>query len=521
MLERLAVLVMASIPQAGRAQRLYNKERDDQAQAALPLAQSLKSGELFDKQLKNFASLVKQDFDTEFLVTRFQINAFTLDLLTWGSAHTQVCLTEMINSDPGLVPSPDEIIAALDHLKDSIADAQKSLDAFEKSIKAKGENNADQEDKADSSVLATLFNSLGQLDSLKDFAKEVGAYHPKFADTKILESIQQVQDIAAILKTVYDAYTDKVNKFNKLQDDLGDLRLVLKKVAIQSLQVDEDHWKNIASIRARRETERADVLALVSEYKGIVIRRLKLVDYPSTDPGRKDAIFCTIAQNPENGKDGPDIRPHQMITEHLQELIALGESMGKDNQRIEDEAQIALRKMRNAASESDRRAASDETLRALGSAIGDINNADQIHAYQQEIRDQMNTDRMNLDSAIKSTNKATLDALHSIIITTRKNSVNIRDMVADIPRVLFIVAALIARGSTPTKLADLRMAQELHAYSIRKSAVRARAYELTVSTGVQRLALFHQGGIKPTDLLSWCLPPPTLPSLPPFSRGRP
>src|SRR5689334_20867776 len=224
----MALLVMASIPHAGRAQRLYNKERDEQAQAALPLAQSLKSGELFDKQLKNFASLVKQDFDTEFLVTRFQINAFTLELLTWGSVHTQVCQTEMINSDPGLVRSDDKIKAALDELKKSIAEAKTSLEAFEKSIKAKGENNEQQEEKADSSVLATLFNSLGELDSLKDFAEEVGKTHPKFANTKILESIQQVQDIATILQTVYEAYTKKVNEFNKLKDDLGDLRLVLK-----------------------------------------------------------------------------------------------------------------------------------------------------------------------------------------------------------------------------------------------------------------------------------------------------
>src|SRR5882724_2165175 len=271
----IAVLVATSIPQAGQAQRLYNKERDDQAQAALPLAQSLKSGELFDKQLKNFASLVKKDFDTEFLVTRFQINAFTLNLLTWGSAHEQVCETEMFNSAPGIVPDDAQIKAALDQLKVSIAEAQKSLEAFKKSIKAKGDKNEEEEEKADTSVLAALFNSLGELYSLKNFAEEVGKAHPKLVNTKSLESLQQLQDIAATLKKVDEAYTEKVNKFNELKGELGELRLVLKKVAIQSLQVDEEHWKNIASIRARRETERGDVLALVNEYKGIV-KRLKL-----------------------------------------------------------------------------------------------------------------------------------------------------------------------------------------------------------------------------------------------------
>ncbi|GEM_PF-4405001 len=94
----IAALVATSSPQPGQAQRLYNKERDDQTQAALPLAKSLKSGELFDKQLRNFASLVKKDFETEFLVTRFQINAFTLGVLTWQTAHTQVCDLEKRNA---------------------------------------------------------------------------------------------------------------------------------------------------------------------------------------------------------------------------------------------------------------------------------------------------------------------------------------------------------------------------------------------------------------------------------------
>jgi hypothetical protein len=402
----------------------------------------------------------------------------------------------LINSAPGIVPPQDQIKAALDQLKASIDEAQKSVDAFKKSIKAKGDKNEEQEEKEDSSVLATLFNSLGEFDSLKEFAEEVGKKRPGLVNTKILETLQQVQDIAVTLKKVYDAYTKKVNDFNKLEGELGELRLVLKKVAIQSLQVDEEHWKNIASIRARREIERADVLALINEYKGIVAR-LKTVDYSPADPKQN---FCTIALAAETSADGFDIRPHQLITVHLQELVALGESMEKNNQRIEDEAQIGLKRMRAASPEADRRAAAEETLKALESARKDINDADQIHGYQETISDQMEKDGTNLAGAIKNSNKASVDALQSIIINTRKNSVKIRDMIADIPRMLFIVAALIARGSTPTKLADIRMAQELHAYSIRKSAVRARAYELTVSTGVQRLALFHQGGIKPTDV---------------------
>lgn len=491
----IAVLCATSIPQVGQAQRLYNKERDDQAQAALPLAKSLKSGELFDKQLKNFASLVKKDFETEFLVTKFQINAFTLGVLTWGSAHTQVCDIEARDAS-GKLPTETEIKDALAQLKTSIADAQTALDAFKKSIKAKGPNDEKEEDKDDRSVLGNLFNGLGELDSLQDFLEQVQKANPKAVDTKTLQSLQQVQDVGAELKKIYDVYTTKVKEFNKLEGQLGELRLVLKTVAIQSLQVDEDHWKNIAAIRARREIERLETLSLLKEYKGAVVR-LGVVNYSPKDESQN---FCQIVAAAENKSDGFNLWPQQMITVHLQDLVSLGESMGKNNSRIEDEAQRALKQMDATNSESDRRAAVAPTSKALEDAVKGIDDAHQTHKSKLEIRDQLAADSKTLDDAIKSSKEASKAALQSIIINAQKNRVTIRDMVGDIPQMLFIVAALIARGSTPTRLADLRLVQEMHAYSIRKSAVRARAYELTVSTGVQRLALFHAGGIKPTDV---------------------
>src|SRR5215218_4188741 len=100
----ILAITLALIPASASAQRLYNKERDEQAQTALPLAQALKTGELFDRQLRNLASLAKKDFDTEFLVTRFQINAFTLNMLTWENAHMQVCEVEQINTESGVIP---------------------------------------------------------------------------------------------------------------------------------------------------------------------------------------------------------------------------------------------------------------------------------------------------------------------------------------------------------------------------------------------------------------------------------
>jgi hypothetical protein len=493
----IVAITLALIPASTPAQRLYNRERDEQAQAALPLAQALKTGELFDRQLKNLSSLAKKDFDTEFLVTRFQINTFTLNLLKWDDVHTQVCEVELINTEPGLIPKPADVQAALTEVKTSIDEAQKALEAFKQSVK-KSEDKADNEDDdEDSSLLASFFNNLGDLQSLTDFAEQIGKAHPKLLSTKTIESLKQVQEIAATLKEVYDAYTAKVEEFNKLNDQLAELRIVLKKVAIQSLQVDEEHWKNIASIRARREIERANVLAMISEYKGIV-RRLGLVDF--NDAPDSPNTFCNAIRNATNIAERPDMRPFQMITEHMAEILTRSQLLGTDNRLLETEARNAIPKMRAATTEDERRAAAQPALDALSAAMNNIDAHDAGLVCGLDPRNCMTTARDNLEKALKTSTADSVDALTAIVIRSRKNSVQIRNMIGDIPQALFLLSALIARGSTPNRLADVRFAQELHAYSIRKSAVRARAYELTVSTGAQRLALFHKGGIKPTDV---------------------
>jgi hypothetical protein len=126
----IVAITLALMPASAPAQRLYNKERDEQAQAALPLAQALKTGELFDRQLKNLAALAKKDFDTEFLVTKFNISAATLGLLKWEDAHEQVCQLETLNTDVGMFPTQADLDKALEELKKSIEDAQKALEEF-------------------------------------------------------------------------------------------------------------------------------------------------------------------------------------------------------------------------------------------------------------------------------------------------------------------------------------------------------------------------------------------------------
>ena len=491
----IVAIALALVPVSAPAQRLYNKERDEQAQAALPLAQALKTGELFDRQLRNLASLAKKDFDTEFLVTRFQINAFTLSMLTWADAHEQVCQTELVNTEPGSIPDGDTVEAELANVKKSIEEAKAALEAFKKSVKKNEDKDGDDDDE-DTSLLATFFNNLGDLQTLIDFAEQIGKAHKDLLTTKTIDSLKEIQEIATTLKTVYDAYTAKVEEFNKLNDQLAEMRILLKKVAIQSLQVDEEHWKNIASIRARRELERANVLAMIKEYKGTV-RRLRLVDLPDNAPSTQ---FCINARNAAASTDGLDIRPFQMITEHMAEILAQAQLLDTDNRVLETQARSAITKMKTATTEDQRRTIAQPTVDAFSALMSKLDAHDARRLCGLDGPDCLATAQRDLENALKTSTTDSGKAITAIVIRSRKNGVQIRNMMGDVPQALFLLSALIARGATPNRLADVRFAQELHAYSIRKSAVRARAYELTVITGAQRLALFHKGGIKPTDI---------------------
>ena len=67
-------------------------------------------------------------------------------------------------------------------------------------------------------------------------------------------------------------------------------------------------------------------------------------------------------------------------------------------------------------------------------------------------------------------------------------------------RILYSCTSLAARGQIPNDLYRVRMAQLEHMKSIQLSAANARVYESVLGGGVERLALFYQGGVRPETL---------------------
>jgi hypothetical protein len=75
-----------------------------------------------------------------------------------------------------------------------------------------------------------------------------------------------------------------------------------------------------------------------------------------------------------------------------------------------------------------------------------------------------------------------------------------RERLADFGEALELYASALIWGQGIERLNELRTAREAHRFSIEASIVDAKAADLVISAGVQRLALYHQGGIKPEVL---------------------
>lgn len=77
------------------------------------------------------------------------------------------------------------------------------------------------------------------------------------------------------------------------------------------------------------------------------------------------------------------------------------------------------------------------------------------------------------------------------------------DLVQVMVSALYHVAASAARADLPVRLAGHRESLELRAQAIRRDAANAAVYERVVANGVQRLAAYHKGGIRPENLASF------------------
>jgi chromosome segregation ATPase len=234
----------------------------------------------------------------------------------------------------------------------------------------------------------------------------------------------------------------------------------MQKVALARLQVEEQHWKTVGAIQARRSADEADVILMLNDFEASIsslglaasLDRLATVDTRLEDTLDELITWATDAQT--------TLQEHQ---ENLRKAAAKTR-----------EAEAELVKATRALGEAQKKGGK----KAIALA------EKHLRETQQQVE----------------SNKAEENGLRARIKTARNNIADGRRRLAQILDVLYVASALSAHGSTPGNLARLRLAQEEHRYSIRKSAVLAQAYEATISSGTQRLALYYKGGLKPEKI---------------------
>lgn len=504
--------LLLSVP--AHAQRLYNKARDEQAKAAEKLAETIRNGGLFEKQLKNLAVMSQRDFETEFLLLKMRLNAEPLDISTWGNALEKVQQYGISLASEGVLPPAGTVESALDELRTAISEAQASLDKLKNSV-----NTAEQGQIEIDPSLQSLFKRLGDFSDLIELTQALGLIEtagqpvgqPASLSAETAKAIGQVKDIIGALKKVYDEYETRVTEYNRQLAGLAEIRVALKKVALQNLQVDEEYWKKIAAIRARREAERAQIADLITSFSGYA-SRMQLVEFDlrsvrcpagttcNLKLERRKAFIAAIS-DARKEDHALYLKGQQSISESLKEVSARVQALEKENQEVLRQVRAALLKLSATAPDSEFLAAADLTLQALNQAIPRMEGKEIAHQTEAAAIAQWRESARELKTARDATDRAGIEKeLRHVVAQANFRIVEMRSMAADAPRALLELGALIARADTPDKLAELRQAQEAHAYSIRKSAVRARAYELTVTAGVKRLALYHQGGVKPETI---------------------
>lgn len=375
-----------------KAQRLYNAERDTQAQEAAKMAEEIINKSTFENQLKNLDKFSKRDFELHFRGAKRQMEYDINGFRTWGQINAFVNQAERTLNTADFIDNTLTVAILADlnancsqnpstELGTKICNAKQKLKELETEV-----TNSETQGKALEEELESRLEKIGEFETLIEKTK---TYFK--SDSK---KQQTVKDLTDVFINVAKSYVNFTNKLKTIRTQpLNELRLILNRIAVETLQVEADHWKTVGEIKLRRAEEQKDLFRLVKDYKfrfGQIAKCLNV----STD---------------------------SLLIEKIHLTFSKAKNIVQCNITIFDDPE------------------NEETL-PKEEVIGYLFNA------------------------------------------------------------LYSASALAARGETPFKLAEIRLAQEEHRYSIRQSAVIARGYEIILRRGTKRLERYYAGGIKPEKI---------------------
>lgn len=534
----LILLVLAQIVvfvSSSSGQRLYDKRRDEQAQEAKKYIDSLLSGSVFDTQLTNLALLSKQDLEALLLGAQYEARSTVNRFIQWNDVNCFVASVkervlkkedEMTSGQTLSDTQRERLIKdlrdkAINDLKAQITKATDELAKLKRDAACKKDPNANfskcltREEEAacaklpepkpkacvepDATAIESFFEGVGELEEL---AKQIESLELKAVSPSVVKAGKEIKAVLDKLEAVFKNYQERMNRYNQLEGELMDLRIPLKQVALQALQVEAEHLNNIGEIQTRRELQEVEIEVLIDEYEGLADKFGYKADAK---------CFCSTSKT-QDASSCAAIRPLDKLDGSVEMTLRDAVTQARNAEAALAKAEKALPEARRALADARPRFAEEE--RRLVQAVRSAVTPSARRRAEQALlraRDGFRSEEETLRKALVRAEQDLKPAKQSVLDT--------RNSLADILEALHVATSLASYGKLPSKIADQLLAQENHAYSIRLSRVRARAYQFTVSTGVQRLALYHQGGIKPS-LVAQMIQAASTVAIPPILAAR-
>lgn len=252
----LALTLYVLTPDA-HAQRWYNEDRDQKARAAAKLAEEITSKSSFEAQLRNLDKFAERDIDVYFQGAERQMETSLNTLRTWKSVRKIVDrASETLQSSTFI--TAEEVQKAVDDLdKDcnarttklgqSVCDAKAELAAMK----------AAQADvaKVDDALQKELTARLEQIDAIESLVGQTKAFLK--LDKQKSATIKELSTSFAGLAESFATFSIRMQQINKRTKD--DLKFLLQRVAVETLQLEVDHWRTINEINIRRSAEEMDL----------------------------------------------------------------------------------------------------------------------------------------------------------------------------------------------------------------------------------------------------------------------
>jgi hypothetical protein len=273
-----------------QAQRLYDEGRDKKAQEAAKLAEEITSTSTFENQLKNLDTLSKRDVELYFSGAKRQMELQIRAFRTWGRVNAFVSTVKnTLNAEDFI--SDDDVTTINQDLKkkcpEGPADSQRTTDLGKAICAAQAElknlkravKETEDQGKVLEEELKTRLEKIGEIESLVDKAETFLK-----SGSKNNETIKGLSEVFINLSKSYVNYTNKLAQIRNQPKD--ELRLLLQRVAVETLQLEADHWNTVGEIKLRRVEEQESLSSMVRDFEN---RLNKIAEfYPCLDASSQE-----------------------------------------------------------------------------------------------------------------------------------------------------------------------------------------------------------------------------------------